>query len=516
MKIRRRVAALVVAALSVTGLALVAETVKAPPAQAATATGIHTLYYECHNGSHNSTTSFTYDMTFTGTSNDGHTNNYTFQMLSSHYTGTTPSAGRGPTLAITFSGKKANGGDLWLSSGFGGSQGITNYVWPRNTALNGATLTDGINVDWGALELTVTPEYEGNLWANYYQYSQGPCSVFTDLGFPDEPQTGALSRTMNCDASNGTLSDPDWEDHLTFDYNLTRIGGNHFSLQVTEAEWINGDGSGVFGPDLPSEIALVLKGARNQTGLILDSGTPNWTRMGSVTNDSFHEVDGLFGVSFPTIEFDYMPGDNPIIAGQFTRTYLGFPEATHDVTCEAELPLAKLFSGNIDSDPQYEDITFDDCSSNPTQVSIKPIWERTSDNFTYRLKALSVYQLNSSGSKIVLDAGTSSTPGGITLSNQTGILPNNLVTLSSNVSLANRTILNNTTKVFAVNDPGSWTRMNLPYPESTAMSSIYIEDDEHPKLTIRAKVYSSTGVECVPSVPGGSGDISELDYAPNP
>jgi len=490
-RIARRLAALGALLLAIVGIVAIA-----PEAPALNAEGIHTIHTSCVATGHNSTTDWTYSMVLTqvdpATNQFGARYWYTFQLLSSTYHGTPPPGNpvRSPSLSIGPSGQTP-AGESWISAGFGGAQTTANHTWPNGTAQDGVTLTDGINVDWTPRVISTRPNLEGNNRLRFSIYGiPGGCVQYIDLGFPDAPAgTGTQYLSAGCD-------DYSW---VKANYTLTHNSGDSYSLQVDNAEYHSDVSTG---DSEVNEIQLNVSGLPGGDQ-IADSGSANW--LNPPPHADFFEVDGLAGVDFPTITFDYEPGLNIDFNIVLRRG---------DEVCDTHFNISRNWDPTfIGSFPAFEDISFDDCTTSATVLKIKPSWEKTTDGQYYRLKSLQIFQSNSFGSTIVLDAGNATVLGGVTVA-EMKFPPTQLVTIGSGVSLANRTITSGEWQTFPVSDASKWVRVSAPASHSSAPSSFYTAAADYPTVTIRGKVFSSIGVQCVPSNPGGTGDISELDFQP--
>jgi hypothetical protein len=503
---RRRIAVLGAMLLALVGIVVIA-----PESGALNSEGIHTVSFACNSGAHHSTTSFTYNLTFLNITNDagGHPYrwNYAFQMLSSTFQGTTPPSNRGPTLGITTAGMGTPNGNGYISAGYGGDINVTsNYVWPHymahNTTVGGPrTITNDVTpldvgstqpgggtvLHWTPRSISIVPSIEGNSWARFNVYQIG-CDQYVDLGLPDAPAAG--NRYVGA-----TCNDTVW---LKVNYTVNQVDADTFSVHVQNAELRNDPATGVSGiTTLQLNVSGITGG--NQ---IADSGTSNWLNPPS----SFSEVDGLNGVNFPTVTFDYQPGQTV----NFNAVVLRSSDQDCSTHQNLSLNWDPAFTGSY---PAFEDTSFDDCSSNPTVFKVKPLWQKTTDGAYYRLTSLQIFQSNSSGSTIVLDAGTATILGGVTVAENASPL-SNLVTINSLVSLADRTITSGEWQTFPVATNNKWTRVSASASHSSAPASFYTLANRYPTVTIRGKVYNSIGAQCVPSNPGGTGDISELDFQP--
>lgn len=501
VKLYKKIAALAVAVLSIGGVVAIA-----PEAVALPKTGIHTLHFDCHSTSplHNSTTDVTYQLTQTGYL--GGTNpvyTYSFELLSSTYHGTTPVNSRGPILTVESNGHRQGQGsasNLWQSAGFGGASNSSNYAWQYATATDGVTLTDGINVSWNPVTINVKPRSEGNPRFNFGQNLITPCSQTIDLGYPDSPES-TLNQVVdvNCGDTYGSVR---------IKYDLTNPSGDTWALHVKEATLVND-------PVIPGG-ATVTEWQVNVSGIpggtqIADSGSAMWNHPQTTPGGAYNEVHGQNGIVFPTITFDVTPTTQADLNIVLRRD---FATTTGPAVCDTHINLTRNWNQTfIGSDPAFEDISFDDCSSNPTVFKVKPSWQKTTDGKFYRLKSFQIFQSNSSGSKIVLDGGTATVLGGITVS-ENKFPTSNLVTLNTGTTLANRTITSGEWQTFDMDSAQLWTAVSAPGDHSTAPSSFYTSASAYPTVTVRAKVYNSVGALCTPSTSGGTGDISELEYQP--
>lgn len=505
---KRKIIPLLVAAT----MAMIGLTALASPAQAIPPlTGNHTASFRCTgvNNAVNQTTKLEWSMTANGVDSFGR-NKFNFQMNKATFTGG-QDAYSGVKALIT--SPFSDNAPVFVSTAGGGAAGTAPQIFPGGTALGSSSMTpvvreNGVGgVSWPTIGLIDKTTANSRTFWLYVQIRNNPgtnsCDEYFDLSMPDRPIEGSQSGTIACDVNGDGLL----EETLDLDYEVSNVGGDQYSFHIEAASYEAEPGT-LTGPE--NGIHLYLTNTGLGGSAVVDSGSANWDGSSS-TPYQFNEADGVGGVSFPTVNFTHTAGEGAsVVHADFLHLDMTTDPPT-DNTCSTSMYLTKQWdSTNIGSDPSFEDILFDDCLSGAGELSVKPIWERTADDKFYRLKALSIFQ-DSNGLKIVLDPGTSTTAGGLTVT-ENAFPSQQLVTLNSTATLAERTITDGETQVIPLSTPEKWTRMNgtgLRNP-----SGIYSAKTERPMVQMKGRLYLSTGAECVPDSMPSHGSIAELEWTP--
>jgi hypothetical protein len=505
VKIRQKIAALVVATLAATGLALLAPQ---DAAQAYPLTGTHTIVDKCDDGTFHAQMSFNYSITFDHYDNVSKWNIYRFQMNSATYTGSANATGRN-TAWVTMDGS-ANG-SIWLNATSGGAAGTLNAdaVFPSGTAnAPSSTRVNGLaGVAWSGV--TIDMSTEGVMKENMFKAvwsTHTVCATDYDLSDPNGPQLGTVAAGLDCIAGGAP-------DTLSLTYTISSVSNDAYTIKINSTTAVTYSGT----PTTATTDYHVDVVDSTGTAISLDPTPPFANSIPPVgIPQSVTLTDGVGGVTFPSKTFNYIGGDapKPFLRAKFIRdgNHIGGNDPADD--CTSTYNLTSVWNTTVGSNPAFETIALDDCSTIPATIQIHPIWEKDSTGRYYRVKSLSIYQSNSSGSKVVLDAGTATILGGVTVS-ELGFPAKDLVTIGSGSPIAERTITSGETQIIPVASPNKWVKVSADPGHSNAPTSFNVTRQQVPHDHNSREGLQLDRCECIPSNPPGSGSIAELDYQPS-
>lgn len=487
MRIRKRLAAGLAAAMSLAGLTFIATTVVAPSASAhpAPATGTHTVQRACDDGAYHSTVNFTYNLTGpTYTAPDGSYSYYTFSLLTATYTGTVglPNPSRGPQIVVNSQigspdqqfplNATVGGYNSTLKYPFSSSSYPSTHAVAPTTTNNFVTGSNG--APWTSFTIISRPKGVAQLgrvfWFSAAPFTHPSCAdgspdEYWDLAFPEKPQEGEEIGILNCPGNETTGASS-----MQLNYEVTPQVGDNFNVHMQSA---------IFTSE-----ADVTEEYYTDSKVELISGS-NTTLMGEHLMSLNRDGNTSFGESdFTDASFEYVDG----ITKPFLR-WTTYSTALGGFSCSKDWYLGNEWNLPGHDYTNTTNSAFDDCSvSHAGNVSIKTWWREDNNSEKVRLERIQI--ANTSDARLVMASFKPSTmtPNPLIRADEED-LSVYLVTLMS-ASSANRILAPHETRDLPVSVAFWWDNVNAPDP---IPSQNYFYKDQVPVVEITFNAFKPNG-----------------------
>lgn len=507
MKIRQRIAALVVAVLSVTGLVLIGSIAQSETAAASPLLGQHTVVSKCTDGTFVGQFKYTYTITFKSYDAPNKMTTYRFQLDSSFYTGNAGAGGR-PSAWVTYANGLSGG---WLNATHGAAASTANadVVWPLGTALSPSSgRVNGLaGVSWTGTDikfggLAASEDLMRITWP-----SHTACEFNINLALPDGPITGVDFLEDHC----GTPGAPDYFG-IDLDYDVQHVSGQIYTVTVDSllthtvrsgagtgtqpyeklSIWVDGevriDGSVVSAKD---------RSLNNQN---LNAFPRPFALIGETsTDEDWTPKTPPFDTLWKGVSFEWAGGNSgmkPQIMVEATRYDFGTPCVVHRRMGEDFTVAGQTFAN-------ARTFSFDNCQGGTGSITITGNYTWDANSELVRINSITIK--NNSPQRITLPALV----GGVTPNpqwRQDSGPPNNVYTQMGGADSAPYRIWGpNETRALDITDPAKWTAIAGGLDISTPGGTNRWYIDGLPVMDITAKAWNLSGViwsECIAARPG--------------